>query len=168
MLARTAPNPTSVPPIEITRDALRRILCSICSRPPETGGILLGPIDSNDVSDFYFDHTARCTAGTYSPDHVALRQKMKDQWLPSGIDMKGFVHSHPGALDRPSAGDLAYIARLLQKNPAMPLFIAPIVIPEQFRIVPYLVLRDEPQRAHRTRFNFPPPLTTRSALKENR
>jgi proteasome lid subunit RPN8/RPN11 len=170
--ACTESNLTSVPPIQITREALGRIMCSICSRPPETGGILLGPVDGNDVTDFYFDYSARCTGGTYAPDHITLRQKMKGQWLPIGIDMKGFVHSHPGALDRPSAGDMVYIARLLEKNPEMPFFVAPIVIPLQFRIEPYVVLRDDPQRAHRTRFRSlfqpPPPQLTLRASKENR
>ena len=67
---------------------------------------------------------------------------MKEEWLPAGIDMKGFVHSHPGRLDWLTAGDLAYIAKLLRKNEDMSIFVAPIVIPPEFRIRPIVVLRE--------------------------
>src|SRR5438270_491659 len=105
------------PPIAISRHATCKIMCSIGACEPETGGILLGPIGSSRITDFYFDKTARCTGGTYTPDHVTLRRKMKEDWLPAGIDFKGFVHSHPGSMDRLSAGDMIYIRRLLDKNP---------------------------------------------------
>jgi hypothetical protein len=118
-------------------------MCTIGAQPPETGGILLGPIGSNDITEFYFDHGASCSVVTYSPDHVALRRNMRDVWMPSGIDMKGFVHSHPG-LDRLSAGDLTYIERLLKINPDMNVFAAPIVLPEQFLICPIVVLAERP------------------------
>lgn len=120
------------------------ILCMIGARRPETGGILLGPIGSNDVTDFYFDATASCSGATYTPDHVTLRRKMNEEWVPAGIDMKGFVHSHPGGFDRLSAGDLAYIRRLLEKNADMSVFAAPIVIPEAFCLRAIVVLADQP------------------------
>ena len=41
------------------------ILYSIGSRAPETGGILLGPVGSNNaVTDYYFDHSADCSGGS--------------------------------------------------------------------------------------------------------
>lgn len=120
------------------------ILYTIASRPPESGGILLGPSGSNEVTDYYFDRGADCSGGTYSPDHVTLSRKMKEQWMPSGVDMKGFVHSHPGRFDQLSHGDVVYIRRLLEINPDMEMFAAPVVIPEEFRMRPIVVLRSEP------------------------
>ena len=79
---------------------------------------------------------------------------MKEQWLPAGIDMKGFVHSHPGSFDRLSAGDLVYISRLLEINDDMPFFTAPIVIPSEFRLRPLVVLRDNPKTAREARFEY--------------
>ena len=114
--SNTVAAPPSVPPIWMTRRVHCQIMCTIGARRPETGGILLGPIGSNDVTDFYFDNTAACSGATYTPYHIALRRKMQHEWLPARLDMKGFVHSHPGRLDRLSDGDLAYIARLLAKN----------------------------------------------------
>ena len=124
------------------------ILHTIAWQRPETGGILLGPIgNDNEITSWFFDRGLNCTAATYSPDYMTLRRKMKEEWMPFGIDMKGFVHSHPGHYDRLSAGDLVYVNRLLDKNEDMSMFAAPIVIPTQFRIRPIVVLREKPRRA---------------------
>lgn len=139
-----APPPVAVPPIVMTRSVWRGIFRTVGMLPAESGGILLGPVGGDEVTGFYFDRTARCTGGTYAPDHVTLKQKMKDEWLPYGIDFKGFVHSHPGSLDRLSGGDMHYIRVLLEKNADMNVFIAPIVIPHQFRLRPIVVMRSQP------------------------
>ena len=146
------PDSTSppVPPIWMCRHVRCQIMCTIGAHPPETGGILLGPIGGNDITGFYFDATAACSGATYSPDHMTLRRKMKEEWLPAGLDMKGFVHSHPGSFDRLSDGDLTYIRRLLEKNPDMSFFAAPIVIPRAFRLQPIIVLADQPDVQRRT------------------
>ena len=133
-----------VPSICMCQSVHCRIMSTIGARNPETGGILLGPVGGSDVTDFYFDITAACTGGTYSPDHITLRRKMQETWLPAGLDMKGFVHSHPGSLDRLSHGDMTYIRRLLEKNPDMSFFAAPIVIPAAFRLRAIVVLASEP------------------------
>jgi proteasome lid subunit RPN8/RPN11 len=128
----------------MNRQVRCQIMSSIGTRSPETGGILLGPVGGSDVTHYYFDSTARCTGATYSPDHLTLQRKMRDEWLPAGLDMKGLVHSHPGNFDRLSDGDMTYIRRLLQANPDMRYFAAPIVFPEQFRLRAIVVLADEP------------------------
>jgi proteasome lid subunit RPN8/RPN11 len=144
----------TVPPLRIRKDLLCQIMRTIGALAPESGGILLGPVGSNDITDFFFDSGGRCTGGTYSPDHVTLQCMMRDEWLPAGIDFKGFVHSHPGGFDRLSAGDLRYIHRLLEKNPDMSGFAAPIVIPQQFRIRAWVVLRTQPTIARPTCFKL--------------
>lgn len=132
--------------LRISRSAYADIMKSICSRPAESGGILIGPVELNDVTLFYFDNGAKCSGTTYTPDINTLRRKMKEEWLPAGLDMKGFVHSHPGRLDRLTEGDLSYIQRLLEKNDDMEFFAAPIVIPEEFRMRPLVVSRQNPDR----------------------
>jgi len=135
---------------QVINDAMN----SICSRSPESGGILLGPVGTNEITEFYFDQGGRCSGATYSPDHVGLMRKMKEEWLPAGIDMKGFVHSHPGRMDWLTGGDLSYISRLLDKNPKMELFFAPIVIPCEFRLRPIVVLRKRPRLAQEANLEF--------------
>jgi len=131
--------------VKISRNVCKHILYTVGSQPPESGGILLGPVGSNDVTDFFFDKRGSCTGVSYSPDCTTLKQKMKEEWLPAGIDMKGFVHSHPSRIDGLSVGDMTYINRLLDINDDMAMFIAPIVIPQEFRMRPIIVLRDKPR-----------------------
>lgn len=132
------------PELRMAMAVSRRIMLTVGANPPETGGILLGPIGSNDITDFYYDDRASCSVVTFSPDHVTLGKKLREEWIPAGIDMKGFVHSHPGG-SQLSGGDLYYIGKILDKNPDMPLFAAPIILPEEFRICPFVVLRGDPQ-----------------------
>lgn len=145
---------SDLPIVRIAHNVCKDIMLTIGSQLAERGGILLGPVGTNDVTEFFFDNGGSCTGSTYSPDYMTLRQKMKKEWLPAGIDMKGFVHSHPGSFDRLSTGDLAYINRLLDKNDDMTMFIAPIVIPSEFRLRPLVVLRDKPGIACEARFEY--------------
>lgn len=134
------------PTIECNREAVEDFMIPLCSKEPEQGGIILGPIGADHIiTEFYYDKGGSCTGSTYSPDHKTLSKKMQEQWLPI-TDMKGFCHSHPGGFDRLSRGDLVYIQRLLKINPEMSMFIAPIIIPEQFRFIPYVVLRENPSQ----------------------
>ena len=142
------------PVVRIAHKVCKDIMLTIGARPPESGGILLGPIGTSDITDFFFDGHANCTGSTYTVDGATLRRKMKDEWLPAGIDMKGFVHSHPGTFDRLSSGDLAYIKNSLGKNKEDKIFIAPIVIPPEFRLRPLVVLRDNPNVAREARFEY--------------
>ena len=145
---------SALPVVKIAHKVCKDIMLTIGTRPPESGGILLGPVGTSDVTDFFFDDGGNCTGSTYSPDCVTLRQKMKAEWLPAGIDMKGFVHSHPGSFDRLSDGDLAYINKSLDKNKEDKMFVAPIVIPSEFRLRPLVVLRDKPRIAREARFEY--------------
>jgi len=138
-------NPNHLNELRMAKEIHRCIMLTIGAMPTERGGLLLGPIDSNDVTDFYLDITAQCTGGTYTPDHKTLSQKMEEEWIPSGIDMKGFVHSHPNGLDSLSSGDLSYIARLLKANDDMTIFSAPIVLPDHYRFCPFIVHRERPR-----------------------
>lgn len=140
--------------INMAREAFDKALLSICSRPPESGGLLLGRVGSNDVSDFFFDAGGNITGASYSPDYVTLNKKMKEEWIPAGLDMKGFVHSHPGSLDTLTYEDLMYIKRLLIANPDMPVFIAPIIIPPEFRMRAMVVFKDNPGTVVEARINF--------------
>lgn len=145
---------SDLPVVKIAHNVCKDIMLTIGARPAESGGIILGPIGTNDVTDFFFDAGGNSTGSTYSPDCVTLRKKMKEDFLPRGIDMKGFAHSHPGSFDCLSAGDLTYISRLLEINEDMSMFIAPIVIPPEFRMRPLVVLRDKLDVAQEARFEY--------------
>ena len=140
--------------VNMRREAFDKMMLSICRRPAESGGLLLGPVGTNDITDFYFDSGGTITGASYSPDHTTLAKKLKEEWMPDGIDFKGFAHSHPGNLDTLTYGDMIYIKRLLSVNPDMPIFIAPIIIPHEFRMRMWVVIRANPNTAVEARINF--------------
>jgi len=119
----------------------RAIMNTVCAARPETGGILLGPKDSDTITEFHFDAGGTWTGATYSPDVKTLNAKLRDEWKPRGLAVRGFAHSHPEHVLNLSAGDLVDIGQILQHNPAMPAFMAPIVIPDLFLIRPFIVYR---------------------------
>ena len=139
---------THQPQLRMARSAFCDSVEAIMARPPESGGLLLGPIHSTDITAFHFDDSGTCTGAMYTPDHATLNRLLREQWLPQGLDMKGFIHSHPFGYASLSPGDLRYIRRLLNSNADMDLFAAPIVIPGQFLFCPIVVLRDDPHRCH--------------------
>lgn len=142
------------PIIKMTREAFDKMMFGICSKPVESGGLMLGQIGSNDVSDFYFDDEAEVSGTTYSPNYKVLTKKLKEEWIPAGIDFKGISHSHPGMLDRLTNEDLIYIRRLLIANTDMQMFIAPIIVPQEFRMRMMVVFRDNPTVAVEAQINF--------------
>lgn len=148
---KSLPETEKIPVVPMAHTAYEAILQCIAFRPAESGGILLGPIGRNEVTEFHFDQNGSCTSASYTPDHIGLGRRLKQDWLPSGIDFKGFVHSHPGRLDWLTGGDLRYIERLLRANDDMDLFVAPIVIPPEFRIRPIVVLRTDVRRPRQAR-----------------
>lgn len=140
--------------MKIKREAFDKIFFSICSRPAESGGILIGPIGTDDITDFYFDAGGTCTNASYSPDYITVNKMLKELWIPNGLDYKGIGHSHPGNLDWPTPADLAYIRRLLTINEDMEMFFAPIIIPPEFRMRPTVVFKNNPGTIVEARIDF--------------
>ncbi|MGE3600785.1 MAG: Mov34/MPN/PAD-1 family protein [Dehalococcoidia bacterium] len=128
--------------LPITALAHGALLLDLMSRPAESGSILLGPRGGDVITLSVFDAGARCTHSRYEPDHEAINRRMKEEWWPAGLEMKGFCHSHPDGVGRLSSGDLHYIQRIFHAMPKLRWFAAPIVLPQRFRINPFVVTRD--------------------------
>jgi hypothetical protein len=114
-------------PLRITRSAYRQIIGAVGSKPPENGMVLGGDPADGIVRHVVYDDGAACTGVTYSPDFGRLNQLLAEWWKPSGIRLKGFVHSHPGRLGRPSTGDLRYAHAILEANPHLHRLLIPIL-----------------------------------------
>jgi hypothetical protein len=80
------------------------------------------------VTHFHFDKSGSRSFATYSPDHVQLTKLLGEMWNPAGINLLGFVHSHPGRYSHPSPGDLVYAERILEAIPDLERLLLPIVI----------------------------------------
>jgi proteasome lid subunit RPN8/RPN11 len=132
--------------LRILEPVLREIERTIGSMPAEQGGALGGDRETGIVTHFHFDHSARQTGASYSPDHEFLNRLFKDEWNPAGINLLGFVHSHPPSFRRPSGGDIFYSQRILEYIPELERLFLPIIVTRpdtgSFEIFPYAVVRD--------------------------
>jgi proteasome lid subunit RPN8/RPN11 len=102
---------------------------SIGSRPPESGGLLGGNLETGVVTEFFFDESANCTWAAYSPDVRTVNRVLEEEWNPQAIRLLGFVHSHPGRC-KPSEADRDYAEAILNANPELPRLLLPIVFPK--------------------------------------
>lgn len=139
--------------IKIKRKVLREAMEKIGSIPAESGGILLGPRGCNYVTHFYFDRGSRNSSTSYTPDYKTLNLKMRTEWKPAGLRVRGFIHSHPGNLDTLTAGDISYIQKLMDRN-NMDMFVAPIILPHQYSIRPWVVSRNNMYRVQQAYFEI--------------
>jgi hypothetical protein len=132
----------STPVLQLSWDAFKQIAETIGQHPAETGGAFGGPEAEERITSFHFDNSARISSVTYSPDHVFLNHLFKEHWNPSGLRLKGFVHSHPGRSCTPSGGDEIYAANILKAIKDLGMLWLPIVntIPDTgaFTITPWV------------------------------
>ncbi|GHU30474.1 hypothetical protein AGMMS50256_17470 [Betaproteobacteria bacterium] len=113
--------------MSITWEALREIINKLGRQPAETGALLCGPEDSDVISQTHFDANSRNTGASYTPAVATLNALLK-KINAEGLRMKGFVHSHPPGIVRPSGADEIYAHRILTNIPDMPWMWMPIVI----------------------------------------
>lgn len=113
----------------ITQAALSKMVKEIGQWPAETGGILLGPIGKDGISQFFFDHNASNHRQTtqYHPSYEQLTRLCQQQ-VENDLEMKGFAHSHPGRqFNYPSVGDMTYVGEFFKENPDLNTFYLPIM-----------------------------------------
>jgi hypothetical protein len=137
--------------LAITRAVLAEIERTIGSRPAELGGMLGGRREDGVVRHFYFDHSARSSGVTYTPDHELLNRLLARDWNPAGIFLLGFVHSHHACFPQPSGGDAVYARRILEHLPDLERLLLPIVMTEpeaeRFELLGFAATRT-PQGVH--------------------
>ena len=126
-------------------EVMLQIECFIGDVTAEHGGVLGGSREDGIVQSFHFDRSARPSSATYSPDTASLKRLFADDWNPRGINMLGFVHSHPPGVTRPSGGDLIYAERILSANPSLSRLLLPIIVTTAdagaFELLPYAAVR---------------------------
>ncbi len=132
----------NTPLVTITAEALKRIFETIGKYKAETGGVLGGTGDAYEVLHYHFDISSSNSAATYSPDHQTLNDLFDTDWNPNDIRLRGFVHSHPGRMNRPSYGDERYARRILKAIDDLECLLLPIVntIPDtgKFKLTPWV------------------------------
>ncbi|AGX88724.1 UBA/ThiF-type NAD/FAD-binding protein [Candidatus Symbiobacter mobilis CR] len=133
------------PTMHITDSVLKEIYRRIGTHQPELGGMLGAAQDSDLVTHFFFDDSAKTNCASYSPNIANVNNKLRE-WNAIGVRLRGFVHSHPKGLTRPSYADEMYAAQLMAHNTEMPVFFMPIVQCEvcgqKYSIHPFACIRD--------------------------
>lgn len=144
---RPVPEPATVDPVlKITQSAYRECMHELTSRRPESGGMLLGPTEDDDLVTVYIhDENGKATAASFTIDEVRLNFILS-QFRDRGLNCKGLIHSHPAGVTSPSAGDLEYVRKVFANgnNESAGQFFLPIVCDD--RMSPYLVRQDAPNR----------------------
>ncbi|ACL66456.1 UBA/THIF-type NAD/FAD binding protein [Anaeromyxobacter dehalogenans 2CP-1] len=105
---------------------LRALDAELGGHPPERGGALLGPPGRPLVTRFEPDPGAHASASRWAPS-AGLGERVTALERGEGLELKGLVHSHPGALDQPSAQDARELAAGLAHNPHLACYLGPIV-----------------------------------------
>src|SRR6185369_9632315 len=133
-------------PLRVSRDVLESIRQTVGRLAPETGGMLGGNRKESRITHFRFDELAQHTRSTYSPSCDILNRVLADDWNPNGIDLLGFVHSHPCSIRRPSSGDEHYAEKILRAIPGLDRLVLPIVMSESdnghFELLPFIAVRN--------------------------
>lgn len=112
--------------LRIVDEVVEAIAATVGSRPPESGGGLLGVPDERLVTRFLFDPTARTGASVYHNSEELIQEIAKAEQETSQRFV-GILHSHPRSLARPSGQDRFEFATALAANPDLPLYVSPIV-----------------------------------------
>ena len=131
----------------MTSDVLHQLRSTIGCLPAESGGMLGGCRRTGLVSHYYFDGTADRTRVTYSPDVARINRVLAADWKPAGVELMGFVHSHPSGFLSPSGGDLVYARAILGANPNLSRLFLPIVQSRSdandFALIPYVASAEQ-------------------------
>jgi proteasome lid subunit RPN8/RPN11 len=134
------------PGLKMTLSVYEAIRDSIGNASAETGGMLGGDFEKNEITHFFYDNQASRSAAAYSPDTVTINDLLTDVWNPTGVRLLGFAHSHPPGICHPSRGDEIYAERILSCNTDAPFIALPIVQSEpdvdQFQIRMFVARRN--------------------------
>jgi hypothetical protein len=139
--------------MKFTQQAYRDIENTVGTKRAETGGILLGLRDDYIVTKFIFDHKGSTSRCGYDPDVAFINGRIKEEWDKNGLELLGFIHSHPPGVTRLSGdwgngyGDIGYLKAIFRAIPALDQFLVPIVFStadtrsREMQIRPYIAFR---------------------------
>ena len=135
----------------IARSTYNAIKRTVGSKPPETGGIIYGLRKDGIILKFVFDAEATVTGSTYTFNHRFINEMNKALWKQEGLQLIGFLHSHPDNHNHPSSPDMQYFASQFA-NIYVDKFLIPIIRSGynacEFKIFPFIVYKDDPYNFH--------------------
>jgi len=119
------------------------MLKTVGSLPAEAGGLLFGSRTDWVITKFLYDKDAETTCSTYS-FNVGYLNPMIDKLDDEGLQLLGFVHSHPPNAKRLSEPDKKYFLSQFD-NISVDKFLVPLMFPAvdgTYDFVPYVIYKD--------------------------
>lgn len=110
--------------VRVTSSVYRAYKESIAANLPETFALIGGSLDDPMlITDFHFMPPMRDANGRFVasgafvyPDHEQLNYVIDNVLVKKGHYILGLWHSHPGAMNVPSTGDLDYCGRIIAND----------------------------------------------------
>lgn len=127
----------------ITREVYEQIMDKLGTEKPELGGMLGWKEDELMIDTFVFDKNAQVSHVEYTPNVEFLNGILQNEWERDGVNLAGFVHSHPNDFGLLSQSDIDYARRIMETFD-LDLFVMPIVTSAyEFvsRFNPYIIRR---------------------------
>ena len=112
--------------ISITKEVYDQLCQTIGRHPAEMGGILGSSNGGEIIDHYYFDFSAHTTSGTYTPN-IAILNRVISTWNDKGVELVGFIHSHPAGSTKPSEGDFRYVKEIMRALDVRGKFFMPII-----------------------------------------
>ena len=124
----------------MTHTAYDQAVAALASRAPEFAVFLIGPCNHPAVTHIIPDTTGQGTPGSFRVGAKRPNEVLR-QYVPLGLEGKGFWHSHPVGCERLSEGDLAFV-RTLFANPKNDAHEILMPISSGGQVFPFVVRRD--------------------------
>ena len=128
----------------IRQNVYNTIRDTIGKAPAETGGYLFGNREDFIIEKIVLDNSNR-TSVTWTMNPSFINPIIKDLWENEGLELIGFVHSHPPAFCRPSGPDVRVFGKYLERFDC-DMLVTPIIQSTgdgvDFQFLPYAKLKD--------------------------
>lgn len=127
--------------IFITESVLNKIRKTIGRNAPELGGMLGSSYDQTIIDYYVFDARANVNEVEYSPNTKFLNGVLNNDWGNKGVNLSGFIHSHPKYFCQLSDADIDYAVKIIEAA-GLNYLVMPIVVFEinaKFTILGFIV-----------------------------
>ncbi len=124
--------------MKIIQSVFEKIVATIGSTTTESGGLLFGSREDFIVTRFLFDENAVTTGSTYTFTTKYLNSVIKKWWEEDGLELIGFIHSHPSSFGKLSEPDKRYFDAQFINIPVNK-FLTPLVFSAKdapFKFIP--------------------------------
>ena len=123
---------------KISQSAFDEIKATVGNKPAESGGLLFGSRKDFTVTRFLFDKNSINTRSSYTFNTGYLNPIIKRWWEEEGLELIGFLHSHPFGIGRLSEPDKKYFKSQF-KNIDVEKFLTPLIFSAKdggFKFIP--------------------------------